>query len=97
MPDNAHDVGLTTFVVNCVAHDFSVNGKAFILLAVYFIPALQGTVEMHGIDSNDYVADDRKAWHDVAVVYKSTTKSLPGLLTKALGPIRDGLIALPSA
>lgn len=40
MIDDAHDMGLMAVIIDGVAHCLAVYGKAFVLLSIYFIPAL---------------------------------------------------------
>ncbi len=97
MADNTHDVGLTAFVVDGIAHDFPIDRETFVLTAVCFVPALQCAVKMHWSYPNENVSNGIQARHDIAFVVKPAAKALPGFLTKALSPIRDGQIALSSA
>ena len=46
MADNAHNVGLTALLINRVFHSFTVNGKAFVVLSVRFMPLLQSQIEL---------------------------------------------------
>lgn len=93
MTDDTHDMGLMTVIIDGVAHCLSINGQTLVLLAIDFVPALQGAVQMHGINADEHIADDVLAGYDVATVLVAATKTLPGLLAKALSPIRDGLVA----
>lgn len=88
MTDRAHDVDLIALIVNGVFHGFSVDGQAFILLSIDVVPALQGMVEMNRIDANQHITDDGEAGYDIAPVFISAAKTLPGFLTKAFGPVR---------
>ena len=94
MTDCAHDVSLIALIVDGVAHRFSINGQTFILLTIGLVPALQGTVKMHGVDTDKYVTDDGQARYDVAPILVSAAETLPGLLSKGFGPIRDGQVAV---
>jgi len=76
MPDGTHDVSLKALVVDGVAHGFSINGQAFVLLTIGLVPAL----EMHGIHADQNITDDGHARYDVALVLVSAAETLPGLL-----------------
>jgi len=88
MTDCAHNVDLIALIVDSVFHGFSVNGEALIVLSVDVIPALQGMVEMNRIDANQHITDDGEAGDDIAPVFISAAKTLPGFLAKAFGPVR---------
>ena len=94
MTDCAHDVSLIALIVDGVAHGFPVNGQRFVVLTIGLVPALQGTVKMHRVDADQYITDDGQARYDVALVLVSAAETLPGLLSKAFGPIRDGQVAV---
>ena len=53
MTDDAHDMGLMTFIIDGVAHSLAVQGEAFVILPIGSVPALQCAVEMHGIDADE--------------------------------------------
>jgi len=93
MSDCAHDVSLMALIVNGVAHRFSINGQTFVPLAIGLVPALQGTVQMHGIHADQNITDDGQTRYDVASVFVSAAKSFSGILSEAFGPIRDGQVA----
>ena len=93
MTDCAHDVSLIALIVNGVSHGFSINGQRFVVLTVGLVPALEGTVEMPGIHANEHITDAGEARYAVALVLVSAAETLPGLLFKAFGPIRDGQVA----
>jgi len=48
---------------------------------------------MHGVHADQYITDDGQARYDVALVLVSAAETLPGLLSKAFGPVRDGQVA----
>ncbi len=84
MTDGTHDVGLTALIIDGVAHGFSINGQAFILLTIGLVPALQCKVEMHGIYADQYITDDGHARYGVALVLVSAEKTFPGLFHRAI-------------
>ena len=89
MPDDAENMSLMALIIDGVAHGLAVDGKSFILLSVDFVPALQGSVEMHRIDADQDIADDVLAWNNVTAVCVAAAETLPGLLAEAFGPICD--------
>lgn len=93
MTNGAHDVSLMALIVDGVAHRFSIDGETFVLLSIDLVPALQCTVQMHGIHAGEHIADDGQARHDVAPVFVSAAETFPGFFSEAFGPIRDGQIA----
>ena len=97
MADCAHNVSLMALIVDGVAHGFSVNGQAFVLPAIGLVPVLQSAVQMYGIHADQNIPDNGQARYDVASVFVSAAKSFSGILSKAIGPIRDGQIAAHSA
>ena len=97
MPDYAHDVSLISLIVDGVAHGFAVNGQRFVVLSIGLVPALQCTVEMHGVHADQYITDGRQARYDVTLVLVSAAETLSGFLSKAFGPIRDGQVAVHPA
>ena len=90
MADCAHDVSLPALVVDGVAHRFSINGQAFVLLTIDLVPVLQCMIEMFGVHADQYITDGGHARYNVALVLVSASETLSGLLPKALGPVIDG-------
>jgi len=93
MTHDAHNVGLVALLINSIAHSFAVHCKTFVFFGVGFVPALQGAVKMYRINADKNIADDVFAWNDITSVFVAASKSLPGLLTEAFGPILDSLIS----
>ena len=94
MAHDTHDMGLISLIVDGVAHGFSINGQRFVVLSIGLIPALQGTVQMHGVHADQDITDDGQTRYDVALVLVSAAEALSGPLSKAFGPIRDGQVAV---
>ena len=69
MTDHAHNVGLVAFLINGIAHGLAVHGQGFILLAIGLVPALKGAVQVHRVDPDQDIANDREAGHEVAIVF----------------------------
>jgi len=65
MTDDAENMGLMPLIIDGVAHGFAVDGKTFVLLRVDFVPTLQGSVQMHWIDTDQDITDDVLAGNDV--------------------------------
>ena len=57
------------------------------------VPALQGAVELGGIDAHQYVADDGLAGHGEA----PASEAFPGARGQVLGPLGHGLVAAHAA
>ncbi len=93
MTDCAHDVSLIALIVDGVAHGFPVNGQGFVVLTIGLVPALQCTIEMHGVHADQYITDDGQTRYDVALVLVPAAETLSGPLSKAFSPIRDGQVA----
>ena len=69
--DGAEDVGLAGAVlvlVDGVAQGLAVDGQDLVIGAVGVVPALQGAVELGGVDAHQHVADDGLAGHGVKPV-----------------------------
>lgn len=76
MPHDAHHVGLLALCVDGVTHGFAVDGKTLIALPEGGIPALQRVVQGFRIHTNEHIANDRFARHEVvAVVIAPATKA----------------------
>jgi len=93
MADHAHDMGLTALRIKGVAHGFTVDGQSGVLLAIGLVPALQRTVEIVGIDTNQNISDDRLAGDQVASVNAPAAKALAGFGAEALRPVGHRLVA----
>ena len=97
MTNCAHDMGLIALIVNGVTHGFSINGQRFVVLTIGLVPALQCTVEMHGVDADQYITDGGQTRYDVALVLVPAAETLAGCLAELFGPIRDGQVAVHPA
>ena len=76
MPHYAHHVGLLALCVDGVTHGFAVDGKTLIALPEGGIPLLQRVVQGFRIHTNEHIANDRFARHEVvAVVIAPATKA----------------------
>ena len=93
MSYGTHDVGLTARFIDGIAHGLAVDGEAFVGLAVDGIPALQGAVEVLGVDADEHIANDRFAGDRIAVVAVAATEPGPSLLAEVFAPLGDGLVA----
>ena len=94
MTNCAHDMGLIALIVNGVTHGFSINGQRFVVLSIGLIPALYGTVQMHGVNADQDITDGGQARYDVALVLVAAIETLAGILAEVSGPIRDGQVAV---
>src|SRR5665647_42381 len=92
MSNGAHNVGLTTLLINRVFHSFAVNGKAFVFLSMRCMPLLQGQIELLRVHPDKHITKDGFTGYLKAALHVTTTKTLPPFGAKRLGPIPDGLI-----
>ena len=58
MTDDAENMGLLPLFIDGIAHGFAVDCQAFVFLSVGLVPALQGSIEMYGIDPDQDIAED---------------------------------------
>ena len=96
MTDHAQNMGLIDFIIDGIAQGLAVDGKTFIFLSVSFVPTLQGSIQIHGIDPDQDIADDRFTWDDVTVLGKTAAEALPGIFAEASGPIGHGPVSAHS-
>jgi len=97
MADDAENMGLMPSIIDGIAHGLAVDGKTSIFLGVGFVPTLQGSVQMHGIDPDQDIADDRFTWDAVTVLGKTAAEAEPGILAEAFGPIGYGSVSAHAA
>jgi hypothetical protein len=95
--DHPHDVGLMSLFVEGVAHGFTVDGEAFIGLAIGCIPTLQGAIESLGVDADEAIPEDGFARHLISAVDPPAAESLAGFGTEALSPARNRLVTAHAA
>ena len=96
MTDGAHDMGLIPLLIDSVAHGFAINSEAFVFLSIDLVPALQGAVEVNGLDADEHISDDGFARDEVAAVFVAASEALSGPGTKALSPVRYSSISAHS-
>jgi len=77
--DDAHDMGLMTFIIDGVAHGLAIYGEAFVVLPIGSVPALQCPVEIDGIDADEDIPDDVLARDNAAAQFLPAAEALPGL------------------
>ncbi len=97
MTDDTHHMGWTAFFIEGVAHGLAVDGEAFILPGVGFVPALQGAVQVRGFDADQHIADDRLTGHDVTALFATAAEALARLLPQTLRPVGDRPVAAHAA
>jgi len=90
-------MGLTTRLINGVFHGFTVNGKAFVVLSMHFMPLLQGPIELFRVHADKHISEDGFTGYQKAALHVTATKTLPPLGDKPLGLIPYGLITLHPA
>ena len=71
--------------------------RTLVIGAVGVVPALQGAVELGGVDAHQHVADDGFAGHGVAPVVASAAEAFAGALGQVVGPLGHGLVAAHAA
>ena len=86
MTDDAHHMGGVTLRVEGIAQGLAVDRQCLVLLRVDFVPALQGAVQVRGVNADQHVADDRLAGHDVAAPLATAAEALAGLRPQTLRP-----------
>ena len=80
MAYSTHDVGLVAFFSNGAAHGFAVNGETLILLGVGLVPALKGTIQIHRVNPDENITDNREAWDYKATLFTAAVETFSGLL-----------------
>ena len=96
MAYSTHDMGLVAFFINGAAHGFAVNCETLILLGVGLVPALKGTIQIHRVNPDENITDNREAWDYKATLFTAAVETFSGLLAKTVCPIGDGLISTHS-
>ena len=80
-----------------VAHGLAVDGDGVVVGAVVGVEALQGAVELVGVDAHQHVADDELAGHLVVAVAAPAAEPLAGAWGQVGGPLGHGLVAARAA
>ena len=93
MSDSAHNVNLVALLVDSVAHGLAIYSQRLVLLAICFVPALQGAVQICRINTDKHIADNVITGDNIAAVFTTAIETLPCFGTEALRPIRYGLIS----
>ena len=56
MTNSAHNVDLMTLLVDGISHRLAINGQSLVVFtAIGLVPALQGLVKIHGIDTDNSI------------------------------------------
>ena len=84
-------------LVDGVAQGLAIDGQDLVVGAVGVVPALQGAVELGGVDAHQHVADDGLAGHGVEPVVASAAEAFAGALGQVVGPLGHGLVAAHAA
>ena len=90
-------VGLGLVPVDGVAQGLAVDGDGVVGAAVRGVEALQGAVELVGVDAHQDVADDELAGHLVAAAAVPAAEPLAGARRQVGGPLGHGLVAARAA
>ncbi len=90
-------VGLGLVPVDGVAHRLAVDGDGLAVVAAGGVEALQGAVELGGLDAHQDVADDELAGHLVATAAAPAAEPLAGARRQVGGPLGHGLVAARAA
>ena len=80
-----------------VAHGLAVDGDGVVVGAVVGVEALQGAVELVGVDAHQNVADDELAGHRVVAAAAPTAEPLAGARGQVGNPLGHGLVAARAA
>ena len=80
-----------------VAHGLAVDGDGVVVGAVVGLEALQGAVELVGVDAHQHVADDEQAGHLVVAAAAPAAEPLAGTRGQVGGPLGHGLVAARAA
>ena len=68
-------MGLPSLFVDSVTHGFAVDREAGVFLAEGIVPGLQCGVEIHGVDANEDVANDRFAGRQKTSFFTAAAKA----------------------
>ena len=93
MPDGAHDVALSTTIINGIPHGFAVDGQAFVDCSVLSVPLLECSIQFGGINSNQYITYGTFTGNAVFSMTEITAKSGASSGRFGLCPVGNGLIA----
>ena len=85
--DDAHDMGLMTFIIDGVAHGLAVYREALVLLSIDFVPAVEGLIQLDRVDADQHVADDPLAGNDAVPVFNTAAEARPCPFAQALCPV----------
>ena len=83
--------------IDGVAHGLAVDGDGVADIAAGGVEALQGAVELVGVDAHQHVADDVFAGHLVAAAAVPAAEPLAGARRQVGGPFGHGLVAARAA
>ena len=97
MTDDAEDMGLTTLVVDRVAHGLAVDSQALVGRRILRVPGVQCPVEQRWVNAGEHIADEGAAGDLIAAIAIAATKAGAGLLAQVLGPFADRLVAARAA
>ena len=89
--------GFPVVGVDGVAHGLAVDGDGLAVVAAGGVEALQGAVELVGVDAHQDVADDELAGHLVAPAAVPAAEPLAGARGQVVGPLGHGLVAARAA
>ena len=80
--NGAHDVCLSAFVIDGIAHGFAVNGQTLIKTAKLCIPCAQSMIQFLWINGNQSIADHRSAGYFILTIPFTTSETLTGFVAK---------------
>ena len=89
--------GLGLVRADGVAHGLAVDGDGLAVGAAGGVEALQGAVELGGVDAHQHVADDVLAGHLAAAAAAPAAEPLAGARGQVGGPLGHGLVAARAA
>ena len=87
MTDSAHNVDLMALLVDGIFHRLAINGQSLVVFtAIGLVPALQGTVQFCGINTDKNIADDVITGDNVATIFTTAIETLPWLWSQGFVP-----------
>ena len=91
--DHTQDMGLMALLIDGIAHGFTIDSQGVVFLGIGFVPPLQGTIQLRGVDPKEDLTDTGFTGDEVAALGIATTESLSGMLAKTFGPIGDRAVS----
>lgn len=97
VPNDAHDMDLTTAFIDGVAHGLTVDDQTGIMISMNSIPKPQSLVQAVRVYAGKNITDDRLTWYDIPFGSAPATKSCTCLIAKTGGPVGNCLVTTHTA